>query len=152
MCSLIPSFQPLVIHACGDLVLWTNNIENVRVFLSCPSAHMNGVWIRVAAIKLIILRLDLAPGISLLIGPSSSTFAIQISLGPIALCEVSRLSKEDLNADATKNVGRDEVLVCALRFAFSLCLCATRCLLSPNVRSCWFYGAKTSTRGRTLSR
>ena len=35
-------------------------------------------------------------------------------LGLIALCEVSRPSKEDLNADATKNVGRDEVLVCAL--------------------------------------
>ena len=105
---------------------------------------MNGVWIRMAAIRLTILRLALAPGISLLICPSSSTFAIQISLGPIALCEVSRLSKEDLNADAT------EVLVCALRFAFSLCLCATRCLLSPNVRSCWFYGAKTTTRRRTL--
>ena len=107
---------------------------------------MNGVWIRMAAIKLTILRLALAPEISLLICPSSSTFAIQISLG----CEVSRLSKEDLNADATKNVGRDEVLVCALRFAFSLCLCATRCLLSPNVCSCWFYGAKTTTRRRTL--
>ena len=71
-------------------------------------------------------------------------------LDPIALCEVSRLSKEDLNANATKNVGRDKVLVRALRFAFSLCLCATRCLLSPNVRSCWFYGAKTTTRRRTL--
>ena len=36
------------------------------------------------------------------------------SLALIVLCEVSRPSKEDLNADATKNVGRDEVLVCAL--------------------------------------
>ena len=152
MCSLIPSFQPLVIHACGDSVLWTNNIENVLAFLSCPSVHMNGVWIRMAAIKLTILRLALAPGISLLICPSSSTFAIQISLGPIALCEVSRLSKEDLSANATKNVGRDKVLVRVLRFAFSLCLCATCCLLSPNVRSCWFYGAKTTTRRGTLLR
>ena len=108
--SLIPSFQPLVIHACGDLALWTNNIENVLVFLSCPSVHTNGVWIRMAALKLTILRLALAPGISLLTSPSSSTSAIQISLGLIALCEVSRPSKEDLNADATKNVGRDEVL------------------------------------------
>ena len=58
--------------------------------------------------------LGLGPGISLLTFPSSSTSAIQISLGLIALCEVSRPSKEDLNADATKNVGRDEVLVCAL--------------------------------------
>ena len=58
-----------------------------------------------------------------------------VYLCPAALCEVSRLSKEDLNANAIKNVGRDEVPVCALRFAFSLCLCVTRCLLSPNVRS-----------------
>ena len=116
-----------------------NNIENVLAFLSCPSVHMHGVWIRMAAIKLTILRLALAPGISLLICPSSSTFAIQISLGPIALCEVSRLSKEDLNANATKNVGRDKVLARVLRFAFSLCLCVSRCFLSPNVRSCWFY-------------
>ena len=101
-------------------------------------------------LKLTILRLAWVPGISLLICLSSSTFAIQRSLGLIALCEVSRLSKEDLNADATKNVGRDEVLVCALRFAFSLCLCATRCLLSPNVCFSWFYGAKTTTRRRTL--
>ena len=82
--------------------------------------------------------------------PSSSTFAIQISLDPIALCEVSRLSKEDLKSNATKNVGRDKVLVRVLRFAFSLCLCATRCLLGPNVRSCWFYGAETTTRRGTL--
>ena len=111
---LTPSFQPLVIHAYGDWVLWTNNIGNVLAFSSCPSDHTNGVWIRMAAIKLTILRLALAPGISLLTFPSSSTSAIQISLGLIVLCEVSRPSKEDLNADATKNVGRDEVLVCAL--------------------------------------
>ena len=149
MCFLIPCSQPLVIHACGDLALWMNNIENVLAFLSCPSVHMNGVWIRMAAFKLTILRLALVPRISLLICPSSSTFAIQISRGPIALCEV-RLSNEDLNANARKNVGRDKVLVRVLRFAFSLCLCATRCLLSPNVRSCWFYVAKTTTRRGTL--
>ena len=58
MSSLIPSFQPLVIHAFGDLVLWMSNIGNVLVFSSCPNVHMNGVWIRMAAIKLTILRLD----------------------------------------------------------------------------------------------
>ena len=84
-----------------------NNIENVLAFLSCPSVHMNGVWIRMAAVKLTILRLALAPGISLLICLSSFTFAIQISLDPAALCEVNRLSKEDLNANAIKNVDRD---------------------------------------------
>ena len=150
MSSLIPSFQLLVIRVCGDSVRWMNSIVSALVSSSCPSAHMNGVWIHMAATKLTILRLALDHGINLLTCPSSSTFAIQISLGLIALCEVSRPSKEDLNANATKNVGRDEVLVCALRFAFSLCLCATRCLLSPNVCSCWFYGAKTTTRRRTL--
>ena len=39
---------------------------------------------------------------------------IPISLGLTVSCEVSRRSKEDLNADATKNEGRDEVLDCAL--------------------------------------
>ena len=87
---------------------------NVLVFLSCPSVHTNGVCIRMAALKLTIQRLVLAPGISMPTFLSSSTSAIQISLGLIVLCEVSRPSKEDLNADATKNVGRDEVLVCAL--------------------------------------
>ena len=101
--------------------------------------------------KLTILRLALAPGISLLTFPSSSTSAIQISLGLIVLCEVSRPSKEDLNADATKNVGRDEVLVRALvnqgRFAFSLCLC-----LSPNVHSCLSDVAKSAFYRRSLLR
>ena len=67
-----------------------------------------------AAINLTILRLALACGINLLTFLSSSTSAIQISLGLTVFCEVSRPSKEDLNADATKNEGRDEVLVCAL--------------------------------------
>ena len=84
------------------------------VFSSCPSVHMNGVWIRMAATNLTILRLALAPEINLLIFLSSSISAILISLGLTVLCEVSRPSKEDLNADATKNEGRDEVLVRAL--------------------------------------
>ena len=112
-----------------------SNIENVLDFLSCPNVHMNGAWIRMAAIKLTILRLDYVPGISLPICPSSSIFAIQTFLDPAALCEVSRLSKEDLNANAIKNVDRDKVSFRAFRFTFSLCLCVTRCLLSPNVRS-----------------
>ena len=84
------------------------------------------------------------------LGPSSFTFAIQISLDPAAICEVNKLSKEDFNANAIKNVDRDKVSFRAFRFAFSLCLCASRCLLSPNVRSFWFYGAKTTTRRGTL--
>ena len=109
-----PEFQPLVIHACGDWVLWTNNIWNVLAFSSCPSVHTNGVWIRMAATNLTILRLALAPGISLPTSLYFSTFATPIYPDPAVLCVVSRRSKKDLNADATKNEGRDEVLDCAL--------------------------------------
>ena len=65
-CSRIPSFQLLVNHACGDSVLWTSNIVNVLVSSSCPNAHMNGVWIHMAATSLTMLRLALDPEISLL--------------------------------------------------------------------------------------
>ena len=58
-----------------------------------------------AATKLTMQRLALVPGISLLHLP-----VFLHLLGLTVLCEVSRPSKEDLNADATKNVGRDEVL------------------------------------------
>ena len=67
-----------------------------------------------AAINLTILRLDLAPGISLLTFLSSSTSATPISPGLTVSCVVSRRCKKDLNADATKKEGRDEVLDCAL--------------------------------------
>ena len=63
---------------------------------------MNGVLIRMAAIKLTILRLALAPRISLLICPSFSTFAIQISLGPIALCEVRQAQQRRLERRRNK--------------------------------------------------
>ena len=105
-CSLIPSFQPLVIHACGNWVLWTSNIGNVLVSSSCPSAHMNGVWIRMAATNLTVLRLALVPGISLLTSLFSSTFVYP---DPAVSCVVSRHNKEDLSADTTKNECRDDV-------------------------------------------
>ena len=86
----------------GDWVLWMNNIGNVLAFSSCPSVHTNGVWIRMAAIILTILRLALAPGISLLTFLSSSTSATPIYPGLTVLCVVSRPSEKDLNADANK--------------------------------------------------
>ena len=73
------------------------------------------VWCVVCVVCVVCVCVVVCCGV-LFCSPSRlpSTFAKQISLGPIALCEVSRPSKEDLNADATKNVGRDEYLVCAL--------------------------------------
>ena len=87
---------------------------NVLVSSSCPSAPYEWRVDTQAATSLTMLCLALDPGISLLTSLSSSTSAIQISLGLIVLCVVSRRSKKDLNADATKNEGRDEVLDCAL--------------------------------------
>ena len=108
-CSRIQSFQHLVIHACGDSVLWTSNIGNVLASSSCPSVHTNGVWIRMAATNLTILRLALVPGISLLTSLFSSTCATPIYPYPAVSCVVSRRNKKALTADATKNEGRDEV-------------------------------------------
>ena len=67
-----------------------------------------------AATNLTILRLALAPGISLPTFLYFSTFATPLYPDPAVLCVVSRRNKKDLNADATKNEGRDEVLDCAL--------------------------------------
>ena len=67
------------------------------------------------------------------LGPrdQSAHLPVFLHLRNTDICEASRLSKEDLNANAIKNVDRDKVSVRVLRFAFSLCLCVTRCLLSP---------------------
>ena len=67
-----------------------------------------------AATNLTILRLALVTGISLLTFLFSSTFATSIYPDLAVLCVVSRRNKKDLNADAAKNEGRDEVLDCAL--------------------------------------
>ena len=108
-CSLIPSFQPLVIHACGDWVLWTSNIVNVLVSSSCPSAHMNGVWIHMAATNLTMLCLALVPGISLLTSLYFSTFATPKNPDPAVLCAVSKLNKEGMIANIIKlNVPRND--------------------------------------------
>ena len=83
-----PEFQPLVIHGCGDWVLWTSNIGNV--------------WIHMAATNLTMLRLALVPGISLLTSLYFFTFATPIYPDPVALCAVSKLNKEGMIADIIK--------------------------------------------------
>ena len=46
---------------------------------------------------------------NLLTSQCSFIFAIPICLDPAVLCEVSKHNKEDLSADMTKNVCRDDV-------------------------------------------
>ena len=56
-----PEFQHLVIRVCGDSVRWMNSIVSALGSSSCPSAHMNGVWIHMAATSLTMQRLVLGP-------------------------------------------------------------------------------------------
>ena len=112
MSSRIQSFQLLAIHVCGDSVRWMNSIGSVLVSSSCPCAHMNGVWIHMAATSLTMQRLALDLGINLLTSLCFSTFATPIFLDPAVLCAESKHNKEGMIANITKlsvprNVARD---------------------------------------------
>ena len=93
----------------GALVHWRSRIVNVVVFLSCQSVHTNGVSINMAATSLTMQRLALDLGINLLIFRCSFIFAIPICPDPAVSCVVSKHNKEDLSADMTTNVCRDDV-------------------------------------------
>ena len=56
LCSRIQSFLHLVIRVCGDLVRWKNSAVSALGSSSCPSAHISGVWIHVAATSLTTQR------------------------------------------------------------------------------------------------
>ena len=85
-----------------------NSIVSALGSSSCPSAHVNGVWIHMAATSLTMQRLALDLGINLLIFRCSSTFAIPIFPDPAVSYVVSKHNKEDLSANMTKNVCRDD--------------------------------------------
>ena len=100
--------QRLAIHFCGDLVHWRSRIENMLVFLSCQSVLTNGVSIHMAAISLTTRCLAWDLGTNLLIFRCSFIFAIPIYPDPAVSCVVSKHNKEDLSANMTKNVCRDD--------------------------------------------
>ena len=78
-------------HSClWDLVRWKNSTVSALGSSSCPSAHMSGVWIHMAATSLTMQRLALDLGINLLIFRSSFTFAIPIFPDPAVSCVVSK--------------------------------------------------------------
>ena len=85
--------------APGHSCLW--GLVNVLVSSSCPSAHMNGVWIHMAATSLTMQRLALDLGINLLTSLCFSTFATPIYLDTAVLCAVSKLNKEGMIANTT---------------------------------------------------
>ena len=70
-------------------------------FPSCPSAHMNGVCIHMAATSLTMQRLALDLGINLLTSLCSSTFATPIFQDPAVSCAVSKHNKEGTIANIT---------------------------------------------------
>ena len=76
-----------------------NSIVSALVSSSCQSAHMNGVWIHMAATRLTMLCLALDPGINLLTSLCFSTFATPIFLDPVVLCAVSKHNKEGMIAN-----------------------------------------------------
>ena len=152
-CSRIRSFQHLVIRVCGDSEHWRSRIVSALGSSSCPSAHMNGVWIHMAATSLTMQHLALDFGINLLTSLCSSIFAIPIFVDPAVSCAVSMHNKEDLSANMTKNVCRDDKNAHDRAFLHqgkNFWPSATRCSLSPNERRCWSNGAKTTTRLWTL--
>ena len=88
---------------------WMSRIVNVLGFSSCQSVLTSGVCIQMAAASLTMLRLAWEFGTNLLISLCSFIFALLICPDPAASCVVSKHNKEDLSADTTKNVCRDDV-------------------------------------------
>ena len=102
--------QRLAIHFCGDLVHWRSRIVNVLVFSSCQSGLTSGVCIHMAATSLTMRYAWLGTlETNLLISRCSFIFALLICPDPAVSCVVSKHNKEDLSADTTKNVCRDDV-------------------------------------------
>ena len=79
------------------------------VFLSCQSGLTSGVCIHMAATSLTMLRMAWDLGTNLLISRCSFIFELLICQDPAVSCVVSKHNKEDLRADSTKNVCRDDV-------------------------------------------
>ena len=81
---------------------------NVLVFSSCQSGLTSDVCIHMGATSLTMLRLAWDLETNLLISRCSFIFALLICLDPAASCVVSKHNKEDLGAETTKNVCRDD--------------------------------------------
>ena len=108
MCCRIQSFQHLVVRFCGDLVRWKGSTVSALCSSSCPSAHMSGVWVHMAATSLTMQRL----ASDLLINPLTSLCS-HISAPPICLalpasCAANMHNKEERNAGITNMTVREE--------------------------------------------
>ena len=82
---------------------------NVLVFSSCQSVLTSGVSIHMAATSLTMLCLAWDLETNLLTSLCSFIFALLICPDPAVSCAGSKHNKEDLSADTTRNVCRDDV-------------------------------------------
>ena len=98
--------QRLATHFYGDLGHWKSRIASVPVFSSCQNDLTSGVSIHMVATNLTMRCLAWDLGTNLLIFRCSFIFACPDAA---VSCVVSKHNKEDLSADMTKNVCRDDV-------------------------------------------
>ena len=153
----------LATHFYGDLVHWRSRIANVPVFSSCPKrpyewrVHSHGCY------KFDNALLGLGPRDK---SPSVLHLRNTNLPGPSSIMRSDKLNKEDLSADMTKNVCRDDVHQenahdCApfLQGLLSVSFLTSEARLfdpvlhavySVPMSSCWSNGTKTTTRRRTL--
>ena len=82
---------------------------NVLGFSSCQSGLTSDVCIHMATTSFTMLCLAWDLETNLLISRCSFIFALPICPDPAVSCVVSKHNKEDLSADTTKNVCRDDV-------------------------------------------
>ena len=94
------------------MVHWRSRIVNGLGFSSCQSVPTSGVCIHMAATSLTMRCLLWDLETNLLIFQCSFIFALPICPDPAVSCVVSKHNKEDLSADMTKNVCRDDVHDC----------------------------------------
>ena len=107
-CSRIQSFEHLIFRFCGDLVRWKSRTVSALGSSLCPSAHVSGVYIHMAATSLTTQR-----GASdLVINPLTSLcsyISVPLTcLAPTASCAANMHNKEERNAGNTNMSVREE--------------------------------------------
>ena len=93
MCSQTQSFRLQATLSSRGLLRWRTSIASAHGFSSCRSAHMNGVWIHMAATKTTMQIWRLVPVTQLLIYLFFFICAPPISRAPTASPAANRLSR-----------------------------------------------------------
>ena len=86
---------------------WKSSTVSALGSSSCPSAHMSGVWIHMAATSLTMQRLASDLVINPLTSLCSYISAPPICLAPLASCAANTHNKEEWNAGITNMTVRE---------------------------------------------